>query len=343
MAKRPYFVVGISARSSESPEYNLGDYLYFTYIPMESSVRFFNANGTSQGLGLGIKQIESDELSPDVPYIKLIKDIVPYLTQPTHSTNETQLANKYQIEFRNAKEVDISNSNRKYKYQPGEQKLEFITPHSKKRETFHSKIISINDVKNKANYSDFCIPYKDNKNQTQILHIRLSLGCLEAEKYAQYDQPIFDPEQLNDFKQDATIKNCKELAFGTNLYFSNKEFTNKKHGLDLLLQQVIAYHNIDMDDINSLIGKTLSDEQIKKLSDEWNQKVAFNTESIAIMLMNFAQANYFKGDKDFIEYLSTIRESIKDDDYCDRIIDSYMTKCKEYQEKHAHDAEKGNS
>ncbi len=343
MAKRPYFVVGISARSSEAPEYNLGDYLYFTYIPMESSVVLFNTNEHSQGLGLGIKQIESDELSPDVPYIKLIKDIVPYLTQPTHSTNTTQLADQYQLEFRNAKEVDISNSNRLYKYQPGEQKLEFLNPYAKKRETFNSKVLPINNVKGKANCYNFCIPYKDNNKQTQMLHIRLSLGCLEAEKYAQYDKPIFGTKQLNDFKRDATIQNCKELAFGTNMYYSNKDLPDKKHGLDLLLQQVIAYHNIDMDDMKALKGRTLSDEQINKLSDEWAQKVAFNTESIAIMLINYVRASYFKGDKDFQEYLSTMRKSIKDDDYYGCIVNNYNTKRKEILEKQARAEEKGNS
>lgn len=309
MAKIPYFICGISVRTTENPEYNSGDEMYITYIPMSKAVRFFNSKqeAKADGIGLGIKPIKSDEIVPEIPYLELMNNVIPYITQPTHSTDQDKLADKYNVRFCAAEKKDITNSNLKFNYQPG--KTIYGTTVDEDGATWASFDINPRNPQDDSNVRDFGVPYKDKSGRTQMMHIRFSLGCLYAEKNSENSEPIFDRNQFKKFKNDTEIKNQDTLTNLTFDYLNKKRVgeISKAEAKNLYLSIAKSYLSNDLSEVNSLYSKEseFNQEEFYMLLKEWEKNDNRHGRLLASKLTSLEDKGYLsaKDSQDLIAQL----------------------------------------
>lgn len=295
MAKIPYFMCGISVRTTENPEYNAGDEMYITYIPMSKAVKFFNSkvDTNADGIGLGIKPIKSDEIVPEIPYIELMNNVIPYITQPTHSTSQDKLAEKYNVRFCEAEKRDISNSNLKFSYQPGKTIYGLGINDDA---TWSSFNINPENLQNDSNVRDYGIPYKDKAGHTQMMHIRFSLGCLYAEKSSENSEPLFERNQLNKFKNDTEIKNQDTLINFTFNYLNKDRTRNisKTEAKNLYISLAKSYLLNDLNEINLLFNRRseLNQKEMAMLTDNWENNEKRHGKIMASKLQSLVNNGY---------------------------------------------------
>lgn len=314
MAQIPCLVVGMSVRTTETPGRNNGDEMYITHIPMDKAVIFFNNNikENADGIGIGIKPIKSDEIVQNIAYIELMNNIVPHITQPTHSTDSDQLANLYKVTFREAEKQDTSDGERKFRYQPGEPICAIIPNDGELYSAFN---IRPENLQNGTNVRDFGIPYKDERGHQQMMHIRFSLACLYAEKSPNSDELRFDKDQFKNFKDKGEIKDQKALTQLTFDYLTpaRARHTKKEDVINIYTKLAKSYL---LDDLNKIkliseMANELDRDTYSNLLDDWNNKIKATTKSLAGRMETLVNNGYLS-EKDSLDLIARLHKEFTD-------------------------------
>lgn len=217
--KKKHLVIGLSARTTEDTENNVG-FTYTTTIPMANVVEFLNPKNprTLDGIGFGMKAFDSGELTDNIPYYEQINNIVPFLSRVNDSTDKTQLANSYKLQFKStAGEVihTTEDATDKLKKNHFESLPFVIYNRPEMRKSLNLTVVHKTD---KPNSYSLGIPYTDTKGKPQFMHLLFTICCLEGEMTNQNDSPKFDTKQLNTFVNSATIDSSNKIAHLINNY-----------------------------------------------------------------------------------------------------------------------------